>query len=136
MTDVLKDKMAADIADLATAEEAVHRAHRAFGRLDILINSAGVMSLSPILDAKVADWQHIIQLNLLSLMAMSRVALGHMKAQGGGHILNISSVMGRSIWPGHSAGYSSAKWGVGAERKSLRLTRHVPSIKKPDNWLI
>ncbi|MDJ0721939.1 MAG: SDR family NAD(P)-dependent oxidoreductase [Desulfobacterales bacterium] len=110
----------ADLADLDLAQQAVDQVQNAFGRLDILVNNAGVMYLSPIAEAKVADWQRMIQLDLLSLMTLSKRALHHMQTQGSGHIINISSVMGRTIWAGRSAGYSAAKWGVGAFSEVLR----------------
>lgn len=110
----------ADISDLDKAQQAVHQTYDAFGRIDILVNSAGVMFLSSIAEANIIDWQNMIQLDLLSLMAMSKTALSYMEGQSSGHIVNISSVMGRTIWGGRSSGYSAAKWGVGAFSEALR----------------
>ena len=110
----------ADISDLNKAQQAVEQVYDSLGSVDILINSAGVMFLSSIAEASITDWQKMINLDLLSLMALSKTALSYMQIQDGGHIINISSVMGRTIWAGHSAGYSAAKWGVGAFSEALR----------------
>lgn len=119
----------ADIADLDRAQQAVRQTYDTFGSLDILINSAGVMFLSSIAEANVADWQHMIQLDLLSLMTMSKSAFSYMQQQGSGHIINISSVMGRTIWGGRSAGYSAAKWGVGAFSEALRQEAIASNVR-------
>ena len=110
----------ADISDLKKAQQVVKQVHDSLGSVDILINSAGVMFLSSIAEASIADWQKMINLDLLSLMTLSKTALFYMQQQNGGHIINISSVMGRTVWTGHSAGYSAAKWGVGAFSEALR----------------
>ena len=110
----------ADIADLAKAQQAVEQTYDSLGSVDILVNSAGVMFLSSIAEADIMDWQKMINLDLLSLMTLSKTALSYMRKQDSGHIINISSVMGRTVWTGHSAGYSAAKWGVGAFSEALR----------------
>lgn len=114
---------------LDKAQQAVHQAHDAFGSVDILINSAGVMFLNSIAEANIADWQNMIQLDLLSLMTLSKTAFSYMKQQDGGHIINISSVMGRTVWAGHSAGYSAAKWGVGAFSEALRQEAIASNVR-------
>ncbi|MEM7759796.1 MAG: SDR family NAD(P)-dependent oxidoreductase [Cyanobacteria bacterium P01_A01_bin.40] len=119
----------ADIADLDKAQQAVKQTYDTFGSVDILVNSAGVMYLSSIAESNIADWQQMIQLDLLSLMAMSKTAFSYMQQQGSGHIINISSVMGRTIWGGRSAGYSAAKWGVGAFSEALRQEAIASNVR-------
>ncbi|MEM7556924.1 MAG: SDR family NAD(P)-dependent oxidoreductase [Cyanobacteria bacterium P01_A01_bin.84] len=119
----------ADIADLDKAQQAVKQTYDTFGSVDILVNSAGVMFLSSIAEANIADWQHMIQLDLLSLMTISKTAFSYMQQQGSGHIINISSVMGRTIWGGRSAGYSAAKWGVGAFSEALRQEAIASNVR-------
>ena len=110
----------ADISDIDKAQQAVEQTYDSLGSVDILVNSAGVMFLSSIAEADIMDWQKMINLDLLSLMTLSKTALSYMRKQDSGHIINISSVMGRTVWTGHSAGYSAAKWGVGAFSDALR----------------
>ncbi|MDJ0567508.1 MAG: SDR family NAD(P)-dependent oxidoreductase [Pleurocapsa sp. MO_192.B19] len=121
--------LVADIADLNKAQQSVHQTYDAFGSVDILVNSAGVMFLSSIAEANITDWQNMIQLDLLSLMTLSKTALSYMQQQGSGHIINISSVMGRTIWARRSAGYSAAKWGVGAFSEALRQEAIASNVR-------
>lgn len=89
-----------------------------WGRLDILVNNAGVMLLSPLAEARAEDLRHMVELNLTSLMELTRVALPHLKASKG-HIVNISSVAGRVANPGAS-GYSATKFAVVAFSEAMR----------------
>jgi NADP-dependent 3-hydroxy acid dehydrogenase YdfG len=88
-----------DIADEAQATEMVHKTNSNFGSVDILVNNAGVMLVGPVEGADTSDWQRMININLLGLMYATHAALPLMKAQGGGHIVNISSVAGRVAVP-------------------------------------
>ena len=109
----------ADFAREAEAAEAVHRAEESFGRLDILVNNAGVMYLEPVADADLARWRHMLELNVLGLIAASQAALAGMRARRCGDIVNISSTAGRIANP-NGAGYSATKFGVVAFTEALR----------------
>lgn len=109
-----------DVADEAQVREMVRRAHETWGRIDILVNDAGVAMLGPIDGAKTEDWRQMVNINLLGLMFTTHAVLPLMKAQGSGHIVNISSVAGRKVLEG-SAVYTATKWGVGAFSEALRL---------------
>ncbi len=111
--------VALDVSTEAGAREAVQRTMSALGRLDILVNNAGLMLLGPVLDADTEDWRRMLDLNVLSLMVLTHAALPGMKAQGSGHVVNISSVSGRGASP-TSAGYSASKWAVGGFSEGLR----------------
>ena len=111
--------VALDVSTEAGAQEAVQRTLSALGRLDILVNNAGLMLLGPVLDADTEDWRRMLDLNVLSLMVLTHAALPGMKAQGAGHVVNISSVSGRGASP-TSAGYSASKWAVGGFSEGLR----------------
>ena len=119
---------AADLRDAAKAEACIEKAAQAFGRLDILVNNAGTMLLSPIDRAEPSDWQSMIEINLLSLMYTSRAALIKMRAQGSGHIVNISSVAGRSAGP-TAGGYNASKWGVNGFSEALRREAHRDGVR-------
>lgn len=119
------------VADLGTNEGAqavVDAAVSAFGRLDVLVNNAGVMFLSPIDDADPADWEAMIRVNLLGVMYASRAALPHMRQQKSGHIVNVSSVSGRFAGP-TQGGYNASKWGVNGFSEALRREVHQDGIK-------
>lgn len=98
-----------------------------FGRLDILLNNAGVMLLSPVAEASFDDWRRMIELNLIALMEITRAALPHLKASKG-HIVNVSSVAGRVANPGASA-YAASKFGVVGFSESLRREVYADKVR-------
>jgi NADP-dependent 3-hydroxy acid dehydrogenase YdfG len=114
-----------DVTDEAAAREAVERTVAELGRLDTLVNNAGVMLLGPIVAAPVEEWQRMVQLNVLGLMYMTHAALPHLltaaetEPRRVADIVNISSVAGRVARSG-SGVYNASKWGVNAFSESLR----------------
>lgn len=119
------------VGDLATSEgaqQAIDATVEALGGLDVLINNAGVMFLGPIEDTDPADWERMIDINLLGLMVASRAAIRPMRARGGGHIVNISSVSGRFAGP-TQGGYNATKWGVNGFSEALRREVNGDGIK-------
>jgi len=109
----------ADVSDENQARDMVTAANAEFGRVDILVNNAGVMLLGPIGGADTEEWRRMLGINVLGLMYATHAALPLMKAQGSGHIVNISSVAGRTVSMGVGV-YNASKWGVGAFSESLR----------------
>jgi NADP-dependent 3-hydroxy acid dehydrogenase YdfG len=115
----------ADITDEERASAVVAETVAQFGRLDIVVNNAGVMLLGPIVDAPTEEWQRMLDINVRGLLAMSHAALPHLLAaaeQEPRHvadIVNISSVAGRTVRSG-SGVYNLTKWGVGVFSESLR----------------
>ena len=120
--------VALDMAEAESAEEAVKRTLEAFGGLDIVVNNAGLMLLGPVAGADLSDWERMLNLNVLSLMTLTRAALEHMKPRRSGHIVNISSVSGRGSGP-TSAGYSATKWAVGGFSEGLRQEVRLENIR-------
>jgi NADP-dependent 3-hydroxy acid dehydrogenase YdfG len=96
--------------------------------VDILINNAGVMLLGLIDGANTEEWRRMINVNVLGLMYTTHAALPLMKAQGTGHIVNVSSVAGRKARTG-SGVYSATKWAVGAFSESLRTELFRSNIR-------
>lgn len=109
----------ADFAREAEAVDAVGTAEAAFGQLDILVNNAGVMYLEPVAEADLGRWRHMLELNVLGLIAASQAALPGMRARRSGDIVNIASTAGRIANP-NGAGYSATKFGVVAFTEALR----------------
>jgi NADP-dependent 3-hydroxy acid dehydrogenase YdfG len=114
-----------DITDERQAEEAVERTVSDLGRLDILINNAGVMLLGPATEAPLSEWTRMVELNVLGLLYCAHAALPHLiRAATDGprqvaDMVNISSVAGRVARSGNGV-YSLTKHGVGALSESLR----------------
>lgn len=111
--------METDVTDKAACQQVIKKVQAEWGKIDILVNNAGIMLLGPALDAELKDWEHMVDLNVKGLLYMTHAVLPVMKAQGSGHLVNISSVAGRTNRPG-SAVYNLTKWGVGAFTESLR----------------
>ena len=123
----------ADITDRVQAEAAVGQAVQRFGRLDTLVNNAGVMLLGPVVGADLAAWERMIATNLQGLLYATHAALPHLlrAAEEGprmvADIVNISSIAGRVAWNGYGV-YNLTKFGVNGFTESLRqeiTRRHV-----------
>ncbi len=123
----------ADVTDRAAAEALVERTVKALGRLDTVVNNAGVMLLGPSLDADVEEWERMVDLNVKGLLYVAKAALPHLIAAADegprmvSDMVNISSVAGRRAREG-SAVYNATKFGVGAFSEALRqevTERHV-----------
>jgi NADP-dependent 3-hydroxy acid dehydrogenase YdfG len=108
-----------DVADEAQARAFVTGAAERLGRLDALINNAGVMLLGPVESGDPDDWRRMVDVNLLGLLYCTHAALPIMREQGSGDIVNISSVAGRFARAG-SAVYNLTKFGVNAFSEGLR----------------
>jgi NADP-dependent 3-hydroxy acid dehydrogenase YdfG len=109
----------ADVGDEQQAGAFVARANDELGRLDVLVNNAGVMLLGPIAGAPTEEWRRMIEVNVYGVLYCTHAALPLMSAQGGGHIVNVSSVAGRVARQG-SGVYNLTKFGIGAFSESLR----------------
>ncbi len=123
----------ADVTDREQATEAVQRTVAELGRLDVLINNAGVMLLGPAADAPLEEWDRMVSLNVLGVLYVAHAALPHLVAAAQdsprqvADLVNISSVAGRVARLGSSV-YALTKHGVGAFSESLRqefATQHV-----------
>ncbi|MCW2615157.1 MAG: hypothetical protein JWN08_2151 [Frankiales bacterium] len=123
----------ADVTDEAQARGAVEQIVAGLGRLDTLVNNAGVMLLGPMEQAPVEEWQRMVQINVLGLMYCTHAALPHLlgaaqdSPRGVADVVNISSVAGRVARAG-SGVYNATKFGVGAFSEGLRqevTKRHV-----------
>lgn len=90
-----------------------------FGGIDILVNSAGLIDVAPTVEASVERWQELIEVNLLGTMFCCHAVAPVMQQQQSGHIINVSSVAGRTASAGVGA-YNASKWGVGAFSEALR----------------
>jgi NADP-dependent 3-hydroxy acid dehydrogenase YdfG len=115
----------ADITDETQAREAVEQTVTELGRLDIVVNNAGVMLLGPAEQAGLDEWQRMVRVNLLGLMYVSHTAVPHLlRAAADGErrvadLVNVGSTLGRRAKSGRAV-YSATKFGVGAFSECLR----------------
>ncbi len=123
----------ADVTDEGQAAETVRRTVAALGRLDTLVNNAGLMLLGPVVDAPIDEWERMVDLNVKGLLYCAHAALPHLlaAAEDGprrvADMVNVSSVAGRVARTGRGV-YNLTKFGVGAFSESLRqevTRRHV-----------
>ncbi len=108
-----------DVGEEAQARAFIERTHAELGRLDVLVNNAGVMLLGPIGGAPTEEWRRMIHANVYGVLYCTHAALPLMADQGSGHIINVSSVAGRHARAG-SGVYNLTKFGVGAFSEALR----------------
>lgn len=108
-----------DVTDSEDVEKLVKLAVDTFGRIDVLINSAGIMPHSPLKDKRINDWDQMIDINIKGTLYGIGAALSYMNQQKAGQIINISSVAGHYAHAG-GAVYSATKWAVRAISESLR----------------
>jgi NADP-dependent 3-hydroxy acid dehydrogenase YdfG len=111
--------VACDVGDETEARAFVERAHSELGGLHGLVNNAGVMLLGPVEGADTEEWRRMVNVNVLGLLYCTHAALPLLREGGGGHIINVSSVAGRSANAG-SAVYNLTKFGVTAFSEALR----------------
>jgi NADP-dependent 3-hydroxy acid dehydrogenase YdfG len=100
---------------LALGEEAI----KAFGKIDVMVNNAGIMPLSPLANRRVAEWDQMIDVNIKGVLYGIDAVLTHMLARKEGHVINVSSVAGLMTNP-TSAVYSGTKHAVKAISEGLR----------------
>jgi NADP-dependent 3-hydroxy acid dehydrogenase YdfG len=108
-----------DVTQYAQVKHLVDEAVQAHGRIDVMLNNAGLMPHSPLERLKVDDWNRTIDVNLKGVLYGIAAALPHMKRQKAGHIINVSSVAGHLVRPG-SAVYSATKTAVRVISEGLR----------------
>jgi NADP-dependent 3-hydroxy acid dehydrogenase YdfG len=108
-----------DVGEEDRANAFVARTVAELGRLDVLVNNAGVMLLGAIADAPTEEWRRMLHANVYGVLYCTHAALPVMREQGSGHIVNVSSVAGRFARAG-SGVYNLTKFGVGAFSEALR----------------
>lgn len=118
----------ADVQDEVQCRKMIADAEAKHHRVDILVNNAGVMLLSPIIDADTNDWRRMINTNVLGLMYCTLAVLPGMKSRKSGHIVQISSVAGRTARPNIGA-YNASKWAVNGFSEALRQEVHMDGIR-------
>ncbi len=109
-----------DVTDKGQAHALIQRTEEEFGRVDILVNNAGVMLLSKVGKGLSDQWRQMFEVNVLGLLYATDAAIGVMKRQGSGHIVNVSSLAGRKVTRDTSGVYAGTKHAVGAISEGLR----------------
>jgi len=108
-----------DVTDAGQLKKLVDTAVEKYGKIDVIINNAGLMPQSPLERLKINDWDQMIDVNIKGVLYGIAAALPHMTAQKAGQIINVSSVAGHKVHPG-GAVYSATKYAVRALSEGLR----------------
>ncbi len=135
--------IAADLSDEAQVHSAVQRTVERFGRLDVLVNNAGIIQVGPFEHMALADFQQAMDIHFWAPLHAIRAAIPYLRRQGGGRIVNISSIGGKVAVP-HLTPYSASKFalsglsdGVRAElaRDHIRVTSVYPGLMRTGSQL-
>ena len=109
-----------DVSKEEDARRMVAETVEAFGRLDVLVNNAGIESEAPFLEMSLEEWEKVVSVNLTGAFLLAREAIRHMVDNGGGSVVNMSSVHQRIPWP-NFAHYAASKGGVKLLTETLAL---------------
>jgi NADP-dependent 3-hydroxy acid dehydrogenase YdfG len=112
--------LATDVTQHDQVKKLVDTAVRTFGRIDVMLNNAGLMPHSPLERLKIDDWNQMIDVNIKGVLYGIAAALPHMQEQKAGHIINVSSVAGHKIRPGGTI-YAATKHAVRVISEGLRM---------------
>ena len=129
---------ALDVTNLADVQAFAEFALKRFSKIDVIINNAGVMPLSPLAELKTDEWNRMIDVNIRGVLHGIAAVLPHMTARKAGHVINLSSIGGHQVWP-TCAVYSGTKFAVRAiseglrlETKDIRVTIISPGVVKSE----
>ncbi len=111
--------LATDVTRVDQVKALVDAAVKAYGRIDVIINNAGLMPQSLLERLKIDEWDRMIDVNIKGVLYGIAAALPHMKTQQSGHIINVSSVAGHKVRPGGTV-YSATKHAVRVISEGLR----------------
>ena len=117
-----------DVADEASAHAFIAATVEQLGRLDILVNNAGVMLLGPIEGTDTDEWRQMMDVNVLGLLYCTQAAMPHLRDGGHGHIVNVSSVAGRTA-SAFVGVYNATKWAVTGFSEALRQEAAMSKIR-------
>jgi len=127
-----------DVTDAGDVEAFLGYAQAEFGRLDVIVNNAGLMPLSRLDAGKIDEWDRMIDVNIRGVLHGIRAGLPIMKRQGSGQFVNISSIGGHQVYP-TAAVYCATKFAVLAiseglrqEHDNLRITVISPGVTRSE----
>ncbi len=109
-----------DVTDRAQVEALAKATRDAYGRIDVLVNNAGLMPLSPLNETKVDEWDKMVDVNIKGVLYGVAAVLPTMREQKSGHVINVSSVAGHKVFPAGTV-YCATKFAVRAISEGIRL---------------
>ena len=119
----------ADVTKRGEVEALVQGAIHEHGRIDVIVNNAGIMPIAPMAALKVEEWDRMIDVNIKGLLFGVAAVLPIMQKQKQGHIINMSSVGGFKVWAPGGTVYSATKFAVRAITEGLRMEHKADNIR-------
>src|SRR6201981_357145 len=119
----------ADVTKRSEVEALVQGAIHDYGRIDVIVNNAGIMPIAPMAALKVEEWDRMIDVNIRGVLFGVAAVLPIMQKQKQGHIINISSVAGFKVWAPGGTVYSATKFAVRAITEGLRMEHKADNIR-------
>jgi NAD(P)-dependent dehydrogenase (short-subunit alcohol dehydrogenase family) len=120
--------IACDVTDESSVDSAVHEAHERLGRIDCVLNSAGIVQFAPIEELSLVDWNRMLAVHLTGTFLVCKATLPHLRAAGGGSIVNVASVTAL-VARANLAAYSAAKGGIIAFSRQLALDAGADNVR-------
>ena len=117
-----------DVTSEADVRRVIDRTVQTYGRLDIVVNNAGINITLPVEELSVQDWDRILAVNLRAPFVVSKAAFPHMRKNGAGHIVNIVSTAAKRAWA-NAAAYHASKWGLLGFSHALHVEARKQGIK-------
>ena len=121
--------VAVDVTKRAQAEALVQKTIATYGKIDVLVNNAGIMPIAPLALLKVDEWDRMIDLNIKGVLYGIAAALPHMQKQKSGHIINTASVFGIKVFAPGGTVYCATKAAVRTLTEGLRMEVHADKIR-------
>jgi NADP-dependent 3-hydroxy acid dehydrogenase YdfG len=119
----------ADVTKRSDVEALVQGAIHEHGRIDVIVNNAGIMPIAPMAALKVEEWDRMIDVNIRGLLFGVAAVLPIMQKQKQGHIISMSSVGGFKVWAPGGTVYSATKFAVRAVVEGLRMEHKADNIR-------
>lgn len=114
------EAVAVDVTRASDVQALIEQAQRVFGRVDVLVNNAGLMAIAPLSELKIEEWERMIDINIKGVLYGIAAALPVFQKQGSGHFINIASVAGIKVFSPGGTVYSGTKFAVRAISEGLR----------------
>jgi NAD(P)-dependent dehydrogenase (short-subunit alcohol dehydrogenase family) len=120
--------IACDVADESSVQHAVQEAQKRLGRIDCVLNAAGIVQFAPIEELSLADWNRMLAVHLTGTFLVCRATLPNLRAAGGGSIVNLASVTAL-VARANLAAYSAAKGGIVSFSRQLALDAGADNVR-------
>src|SRR5262245_48310039 len=118
-----------DVTERGEVEALVRGAVDQYGRIDVIVNNAGIMPIAPVAALKVEEWDRMIDVNIKGLLYGVAAALPVMQKQKQGHIINLASVFGFKVFAPGGTVYSATKFAVRAVTEGMRIELKADNIR-------